>query len=282
MVFMESLQEKRLRLIDFYLMFYGKVNRADLMKHGEISIATASRTFSKYRESYPENVLFDVSKRSYVRSESFEPQFSHNPLAALRLVAWGIEESKIETKTYGIESFTRVLDNICAEMVSEVTRAIVGRYTLRVTYCSSNATKERVLSPHSIFHGLGAWHVRCWDKDTNSARSFRLSRITAIKPVKTGEYKDCDTEWNCQVTLSVAPHSKHNNRDDLAVELGMEGKPIRNIQTNAVLAGYVLNDLRVDCSPSADMPPQMFNLQLMNRHEVEHIESIQTLAPGFK
>ncbi len=81
--------------------------------------------------------------------------------------------------------------------------------------------------------------------------------------------------------LSVAPHSKHKNRSDLAIDLGMKDQYVRNISTNETLAGYVLNDLHVDCTPDASLPPHAFNLQLMNRHEVENINSIQVLVPGF-
>ncbi len=47
------------------------------------------------------------------------------------------------------------------------------------------------------------------------------------------------------------------------------------------LLGYVLNDLHVDCTPNATLPPHAFNLQLMNRHELEHVDSIRALVPGF-
>nr|WP_241901342.1 hypothetical protein [Vibrio sp. 10N.286.49.B3] len=90
-----------------------------------------------------------------------------------------------------------------------------------------------------------------------------------------------DSLWNRDVVLSVAPHSKHENRNDLAIDLGMEGQYVRNITINEALAGYVLNDLHVDCTPDVSLPPHAFNLQLMNRHELENIDSIQALVPGF-
>lgn len=43
----------------------------------------------------------------------------------------------------------------------------------------------------------------------------------------------------------------------------------------------MLNDLHVDCTPDASLPPHAFNLQLMNRHELEHVDSIRALVPGF-
>lgn len=284
---MDTVQEKRLRLIDFYLMFYGKVNRADLMKHGEISIATSSRAFNQYREKFEENIQFDVGRRCYVRTPTFQPKFKHDAFAALRLFAWGIEETQIEADTYSVQNSARIIENISEEILSQITRAIVAKLPLAVEYNSSNGNKSRIFSPHSVFFGLGAWHVRGWDSKANEGkgggRSFRISRFVSAEADNTSEYvpPEQDKEWQTVVTLSVAPHTQHENRKNLTWELEMEGKPIRNIVTNAALAGYVLNDLRVDCSVDALLPPNVFGLQLMNRHEVEDIESIQTLGPGF-
>lgn len=284
---MDTVQEKRLRLIDFYLMFYGKVNRADLMKHGEISIATSSRAFNQYREKFEGNIQFDVGRRCYVRTPTFQPKFNHDAFAALRLFAWGIEETLVETATYGVQNSVRIIENISDEILSRITRAIVAKQPLTVEYNSSKGKKTRRYSPHSVFFGLGAWHVRGWDSKANNGkgggRSFRVSRFISAEQAHTSEYvsPEKDKEWKTIVNLSVAPHTQHENIKNLTWELEMEGKPIRNIETNAALAGYVLNDLRVDCSSDALLSPKVFGLQLMNRHEVEDIESIQTLGPGF-
>ncbi|MBL4284644.1 WYL domain-containing protein [Vibrio fluvialis] len=284
---METTQEKRLRLIDFYLMFYGKVNRADLMKHGEISIATSSRAFNQYREEFGQNLIFDVGRKCYVRSDKFLPKFDHNAFAALRFFAWGIEETQVDTKTYGVNNSERIIENLSPTIVSLITRAIVDKKSLIVDYSSSSGQKARVFSPHSVFFGLGAWHVRGWDSEANngkgSGRSFKVSRIVSAQTDDNSKYVTQieDKEWLTPITLSVAPHTQHANRDNLVWELQMDGKPIRNLTTNAALAGYVLNDLRVDCSADGSLPPNVFGLQLMNRHELEDVESIRSLAPGY-
>jgi len=281
---MESQQEKRLRLIDFYLLFLGRVSRAHLMMHGDIAVATASRAFNTYREQFPSNTVFDVSKRTYVASDSFKPAFEHEPEAALKLVAWGQELNTIPTKTYGVDSFATVLDSLSPSIVAEVTRAIINQHCIKVLYSSASCTEERVLTPHSLFKGLGAWHIRAWDSKRNGFRCFRISRILQAQKVDCLYSKTIEDDelWNTLVVLSVAPHSKHENRKDLAIDLGMDGQHIRNITTNKALAGYVLNDLHVDCTPDASLPPHAFNLQLMNRHELENVESIIALVPGYK
>jgi hypothetical protein len=268
-------------------MFYGKVNRSDLMKHGEISIATSSRAFNQYREKFPENIQFDVGRRCYIRTITFQPKFYHDAFSALRLFAWGKEETQIETETYGVQSSARIIENISVETLSHITRAIVAELPLMVEYNSSRGKKTRIFSPHTVFFSLEAWHVRGWDSEANNGlgggRSFRISRFVSATHDGCAHYilPEQDLEWQTPIILSVAPHSQHENGKNLIWELEMDGKPMRNIPTNAALAGYVLNDLRVDCSVNGILPPNIFSLQLMNRHEVEGIESIQTLGPGF-
>jgi len=279
----ESPQTKRLRLVDFYLYFFGRVNRSDLIKHGDIAVATASRAFNSYKDTFPGNSIFNESLRAYIASEVFSPAFEHDSEAALRLIAWGQELNTIPVKTYGVDSFSTVLDSVSTSIVFQVTRAILNQHCIDVLYSSASSTETRTLTPHSLFKGLGAWHIRAWDSKRTKFLCFRISRI--LKAEKANclytKTKEDDDLWNHVVVLSVSPHSMHENRKDLAIDLGMEGQYIRNISTNAALAGYVLNDLHVDCTPTASLPPQAFNLQLMNRHELECIESIKVLVPGF-
>ena len=279
----ESPQTKRLRLIDFYLCFFGKVNRSDLIQHGDIAVATASRSFNAYKERFPNNTVFNESLRAYMRSASFSPAFEHDPEAALRLIAWGQELNSIPVTTYGVSSFATVLDSLSIDIVSQVTRSILNKHCISVLYSSSTSTETRTLTPHSLFKGLGAWHIRAWDSKRRKFLCFRISRILKAQQTESSYDKTIkdDTLWNRDVVLSVAPHSKHENRNDLAIDLGMEGQYVRNITTNEALAGYVLNDLHVDCTPNASLPPHAFNLQLMNRHELEHVDSIRALVPGL-
>ncbi len=94
--------EKRLAIIDLYLAFKGKVQRSDLIRHFEISTATASRTMKEYRELCPHNITYSISDRTYVAPDTFEAMYSHNLESALRLLAYGEEVSSIGGKCYGI------------------------------------------------------------------------------------------------------------------------------------------------------------------------------------
>lgn len=80
--------------------------------------------------------------------------------------------------------------------------------------------------------------------------------------------------------LTLASHTKHPQKDALAMDLGLQDRPVSNITVNRVTAGFVLTDLRVDCSVDASLNPFEYHLQLMNRHELIDVKALK-IAPGY-
>lgn len=99
-----------------------------------------------------------------------------------------------------------------------------------------------------------------------------------LKPLK-GTIPE-DKEWNTTVVLTLAPHRKHKNPDALKQDLGLRDQPVHNVSVNAVIAPFVLNELRVDCSVTGELNPSQFPLQLLNREELQFIQGMH-LTPGF-
>jgi hypothetical protein len=65
-------QEQRLRFIDSMLNFYGHIGRRELIDYFGIGPACATRDFKLYKEIDPNNVIYNVETKRYVRSESFD------------------------------------------------------------------------------------------------------------------------------------------------------------------------------------------------------------------
>lgn len=282
---METNHNNRLKLIDLYLLFWGYVGRAELIQHFDVSTATASRTLKEYREAHPDNMTFKVEKRSYMRTSLFQPAYNHSAEEALELFAYGQVQQSIRRPVYGPARFPDFLANLDAETVSELTRAITEKRELLVEYASgSSGISARWLSPHALFLSSGKWYFRAYCYKNNEFRNFILGRVlkvidTRLKRAPAEEGRD--VRWLTPVTLTLAPHSKADYPETLRIDLGLNNEPVRNIHTTSVLAGFVLNDLRVDCSRSGCLDPKAFNLQLMNRAEVKHLDSM-SIAPGFE
>jgi len=64
------------RFIDFLLMKYGKINRDILIDFFGISEATATRDFKKYKELYPNNMVFDGSSKTYLKAPLFDSGYT--------------------------------------------------------------------------------------------------------------------------------------------------------------------------------------------------------------
>lgn len=280
---MENHLKERFGLIDMYLYYWGRVQRKDLSRHFNVGPVTASRIFKAYSQKYPDNIEFNVNGRAYVKTDRFKLNHITQPETALELLAYGVESRPLKGKLYGpqkLESYTAPLE---PEYVSAVTRAMTSSDGVGISYVSGSGDTKRTVYPHSIFQGGGAWYFRAFDSLNEEFRTFRFSRITGLTRVRVPTISTnqmVDDDWNTSVTLTLAPHNKHRSREALATDLGLKGRPVSNAVANKAMAGFVLIDLRVDCSASASLDPNEFPLQLQNRSELLDIESM-VLAPGF-
>lgn len=64
--------EQRLRMIDFLLLHYGSVSRAELVDFFGIGEATATRDFSLYIDKAPGNAIMNNVSKRWVKSDTFK------------------------------------------------------------------------------------------------------------------------------------------------------------------------------------------------------------------
>lgn len=64
--------EQRLRLIDFLLVHYGTLNRAALVDYFGVSVPQASVDISDYIALAPENLVYDKTAKTYLRTSNFK------------------------------------------------------------------------------------------------------------------------------------------------------------------------------------------------------------------
>ncbi|ART83458.1 hypothetical protein CBP31_13190 [Oceanisphaera profunda] len=284
---MNSASLKHLTIIDFHLAFFGRLRRADLMLHGEISVATTSRALSEYREQFPDRVNYDASLKTYFAADDFVPAFSHQVRDALNFIAHGkIERFIGEARESELSQLPTLSSNLTVAIVRQITAALTLGKPIDIDYYSaSSQRKVRCVYPLAIFEAADAWYVRGYDVNEADFRVFRFSRVFSASPVdadKIGANSavPVDLDWQQYVTLTLMPHPKHANPDALKLDLGLVDKPVCNISTRKALAGFVLRTLRVDASLQAVLSPVEHSLYLANRHELLAVESM-VLAPGF-
>ena len=91
---------------------------------------------------------------------------------------------------------------------------------------------------------------------------------------------DIDHQWQTQVNLTIAPHDKHQHPEAHAQDLGAAKGTAQNLTCNAVVAGYFLNDLRVDCSKDGSLNPLEYPFRLLNLQELVGVDSLK-IALGY-
>lgn len=282
-IFMSPQSIKRLSLIDFYLTYVGSFQRNDLMKHFDIGSVTATRDIKEYRQLYPENIIYDVSSKSYVKNKTtFRKNFDHNDETALHFLSLGEWVNEITTnKLIGIN--TRYINSHYAEdVISNLTQAIYSNTLLKVEYISNTSGKSsKMVFPHSIFQLGSKWYTRAFDVENESYINLKLSRVlsaelSAQSNSSTNHLLN-DKNWNSELVLTVAPHPKLPHPETALLDLNLQNKPVLNIKTNEGIAGIVLSSMKIDITDDASENPLNYQLKLMNRHELVGLPSLAYL-----
>jgi hypothetical protein len=80
--------------------------------------------------------------------------------------------------------------------------------------------------------------------------------------------------------VRLLPHPKNPNPDAMVTDLGVIDSGIKELMVAEACLGFVLTDLRVDCSKYHRLSFYEYPLALQNREELEDIQSMK-LSPGF-
>lgn len=280
-------QKQRLAFIDFLLMFKGSFTRSDLTSKFEMGMANATRDIALYRELAAKNIEFDNSTKTYLQTKQFKSLFEYESRKTLAKLA-----NKISDGFDGVMEVAFPVDSPLQlnvpdiNIVAKLVQAVLNKKAISIVYTSlSSGSKAREIIPHTIVDNGLRWHVRAFDRNTNSFRDFvitRISKVTLLEPpVEEFEKEVEDNQWMRKMDLHIVPHPT-NVQYPQAIELdyGME-KGLLQITVRAALVGYLLRRWNVDCTESGDLKGGEFQLWLRNRQTLYGAENL-TIAPGYE
>ncbi|MFL7009580.1 WYL domain-containing protein [Enterovibrio norvegicus] len=279
-------QRERLAFIDFCLTYFGEISRADLIAKFQTGLAAATRDFSAYKELAPDNMELIHQTKLYSRKETFVPIFEHESQTVLAGLSQGFGDGLMAShKLSSACEEQKTLIEPSTSSLSEIMRAITAQKCLRVKYVSlTSGTKTRTIVPHSLANSGKRWHVRAFDRNSNTFRDFVITRFLSLTisddAVAEFETKSADKQWNRIVDLTLVPHPKANFIQAIELDYGMVGGEVQ-VEVRAALAGYVLNYWMVDCSENAELNPEQCHLALKYTQAIFGIENSR-LAPGYK
>ena len=279
-------QKQRLAYIDFKLLFSGWVTRYEIVSRFELGLAAASRDIALYKEHAPSNMDYDNVNKKYLIKSSFKPLFTHDPRKTLIKLANNISDGydAINDVQFPIESPSQLnIPDIF--VVARLSQAIINQKAVSIIYTSlSSGSAAREIVPHSIVDNGLRWHVRAFDRKSQSFRDFVLTRISKVtikdSAVEPNENKQEDHQWTRMMPLQIVPHP-NNVKHPTAIELdfGME-RGMLELNVRAAMAGYLLRRWNVDCSINASLSGPEYQLHLRNTQTLYGAENLM-IAPGY-
>jgi len=276
----------RLKHIELRLRFLGEVRRPDLMQRFGIQSAAASRDLALYKELAPDNIDYESRGKRYLLGARFAPLF---PVPSAQVLGWLAEQLGDATAP----SSDALLPCLMPARISYpgldtlgcVTRAIHMGQVLNICFHSvSNGASSRDIVPFALLDTGLRWHVRAFDRKSQTFRDFVLTRIS--KPIpKLGEepsrheLPEQDVQWTRIVELDLVPHPDQPHPEVTLMDYDMPGGVLR-LKLRAALAGYALRKWSVDCSPQHSLRGPEYRLWLKDHLALYGVETA-ILAPGY-
>lgn len=280
-------QRERLAFIEFRLWFLGEVGRPDLIDRFGIAPAVATRDLAAYREIAPGNIDFDGRRKLYVPTEGFQPMFPHEAERVLSALSRGFGEGLGRASAGFLTcDFPLRLNQPSLPVLAVITRAIHQRCAVRLTYHSFNTGPlARVILPLALVDSGLRWHARVFDRTSSEFRDLVITRMEAPQllagdAIAPHEQLDRDIQWNRILTLELIPHPDQQRPEVVARDFGMsDDRLVLNVR--AAIAGYVLQQWNVDCSPDHSLDPRRYRLWLKDPLVLYGVENA-VLAPGYR
>lgn len=273
--------EQKLQFIEFRLFWEGHVNRADLMDKFGVSLNQASGDLNRYIALAPDNMVYDKSGKTYVRSPAFSPHFlkpdASQYLAQVRSVAEGIVAPD-DAWIGNLPTFDATpapARGIDPTVLRSIVIAMRRREAVEVRYqsMSSPDPEWRWIAPHALAFDGFRWHARSACEKSRQFRDFVLSRITETKQTRPADDPAAqDAAWHELVHLEIGAHPALSDGQRRAIELdyGMtDGRVI--IPVRRALLYYALKRLGLDTDPTARRPQDQ-QIVLLNADKVAHLK----------
>ena len=239
--------QQRIQWLEDRLYWVGDLNRSDLADKFEISLQQASADIALYRKLAPDNILYDVNNKQYVRSDPFTPVFTKSWSDWLL----GNGKDQLALRSLPMERVVALQRSVPDVIISAVARAYRHRTPLRIQYQSmtSPAPEERTICPHTVIDTGLRWHIRAWDSKRLQFTDLVPSRILQVQSDPSAEWvpQEADSEWNTfvSIVLTPAPDLKINQRHTVEKDFLMIDSE-RIISVRSALVYYQLSAMNLE------------------------------------
>ncbi|RNJ62605.1 MAG: WYL domain-containing protein [Porphyrobacter sp. IPPAS B-1204] len=229
-----------------------------------VSVNQASKDLNRYIAMAPDNMAYDKSSRTYIRSSGFAARFLEPDasfyLSKLRSVADGIVD-RSDTwigKFPSYDCAPTPVRGVDPKTLRSVVAAIRRSEAIEIKYQSMSRPEPswRWIAPHAIGFDGYRWHARAFCLSDDSFKDFLFSRILETRNTKASPTRgEEDIAWNEELTLEIGPHPDLSDAQKkvIALDYGMRGGRAE-IRVRKALLYYALKRLGLDTDPSARRP----------------------------
>jgi len=279
-------QRERLAYIDFAAYFLGRFRRSDVVDRFGVGPAAATRDIALYRDLAPGNLELSTSDKAYRSTPVFSPLFEHQVERVLSALTRGFGEGLSGAGSSIVRS--EVPYELAApslEVLAPISRAIHLGKAVRLRYYSvTSGQSERTLVPLALASNGARWHTRAFDRKSGEFRDFVLNRIespevledSVVLPKETAEN---DIEWGRILELKLVVHPQHPRPEVAARDYPIKDGVLK-VRVREAVAGYVMRQWAVDCSPDHSLDAKEFALWLPDSLSLYGSSSAR-LAPGY-
>lgn len=284
-------QQERLAFIDFRLYFLGEVARKHLQDKFGIAAAATTRDLALYKQLAPDNLELNGRSKTYLIQNGFKPLFEHPLKRVVSLLSEGFGD--------GIDSALRpmllcetmpILNHPLISDMAAVTRAIAQKSVVRLKYFShGSGLSERELVPFALVSDGLRWHARAFDRKRGRFGDFVLTRMEdvvvlgeadASSAIAAHESATEDHQWHRMIDIELMPHPLNLQPETVQRDFAMvDGKT--SVRLRAAIAGYMLQQWHVDCSPDRSIADRAFRLCLADPLQLYGVETAD-IAPGYR
>ncbi len=268
---------KRLEFIEFRLVWYGRLNRRELMDEFSLSPQQASSDIALYEKIAPSNLEYDKNEKAYMRTKNFNQKFLRPASDRLLLQAAGIRSGWLAREDTWFSELPPIEVSglprwpVDTKNLISILDAIRSRQQVEVNYksLSGSPAGPRLIAPHSLIQGAGRFYVRAWSEEHNDFRDYNLARIDSVghespSPIDSG----LDYEWHHLIDLIIAPNNNLPEQKQAAIadEYGMDdGRLVVTMRVS--LCFYLMTENNLDI-PLGVLKPEKQQLVLLNQEEV--------------
>jgi hypothetical protein len=239
-----------------------------------------------YKQLAPHNVSYEQKHYRYL--PTFQPLFHHAPEKVLAALTSGVAAADTGTSSEIIShAAPKRLNQPALDILATVTRAIHAGQVMSLTFLSmKKGPGKRIIVPHSLVDSGLRWHVRAFDRTKGHFRDLVLTRMEDVRaledcsPPAPQELIAADTQWNRIFTLTLVPHPSRPHPEVIAKDFGMQQGQLK-VSVRGAVAGYVMRQWQVDCSPDASMRGKEIRLRLADPATL-HGAGSAALAPGYQ